>query len=646
MQTTADLGLGAIYLGDNRCAFRVWAPRADRVDLHILTPNERIIPMTLAEQGYFHTLAEDIPPGSRYCYRLDDEKERPDPTSRMQPDGVHNGSEVVDSHYDWNDTGWAGLPFQQYIIYELHIGTFTPEGTFDAAIAHLDTLLDLGITAIEIMPVAHFPGHRNWGYDGVYLYAPHAAYGGPAGLKRLVDACHQRGIAVVLDVVYNHLGPEGNYLWDYGYYFTNRYQTPWGDAVNFDGPHSDHVRRFFLENALMWVDEYHIDALRLDAVHAIYDFSAHTFMEELADAIHRRAEQLGRHIYTIAESDQNDRRLLLSPAFGGYGLDAQWNDDLHHAIHTILTGERDGYYEDFGAFDQLVRIIQDGWLYQGDYSIHRQRRHGSSSRDISSGRLVVCIQNHDQVGNRMVGDRLSSLVSFDACKLAACTYILSPFIPMLFMGEEYGETAPFLYFVSHGDEHLIEAVRNGRKQEFSSFAWKGEPPDPQSEETFARSKLNHSLRNQSYHRILFDLYRKLIRLRKTQPALSTLKREQMDIQSFDQDNVIFIRRWASPGDSPRSTAIQQDSFQEGKAFVEGRDVVIILNFNTNQVSLELPFPPGYWRCLLNTSDNNWQVTETQFAFGDMPGFNCTEPATTLTLNPHTCIVYTRMEELY
>jgi maltooligosyltrehalose trehalohydrolase len=638
MEHTANPELGAIYLGNNRCSFRVWAPLAQTVALHIVAPEDRVIPLHAEPHGYYHATVENVAPGTRYLYRLDDEKERPDPASRFQPDGVHQPSQVVDPQFAWTDTTWVGLPLHDYIIYELHIGTFTTEGTFDAAIAQLDMLKDLGITAVEVMPVAEFPGSRNWGYDGTYHFSVQSSYGGPEGLKRFVNACHERGLSVVLDVVYNHFGPEGNYLWDYAgahagtYFFTNAYQTPWGAAINFDGPHNEAVRRFFTENALMWVSEYHIDALRLDAVHAIRDFSAQPFMEELADALHRQAARLGRRIYSIAESDQNDPRLLNPPQLGGYGLDAQWNDDFHHAVHTLLTGENDGYYADFGNFAHLVKIFEEGWSYGGTYSEFRQRRHGRSSRGLACGRLVVCIQNHDQVGNRMLGERLSSLVSFDALKLGAATLLLSPFVPMLFMGEEYGEPAPFLYFVNHTDPNLVEAVRQGRKEEFSSFAWKGEPPDPQDEATHNRSRPDYSLREQGKHRVLFDLYRELIRLRKTLPALTTLAKEKMDVRGFEAERVLMVRRWSGSSSEQNSRP--------------GGNLITLLNYNTHAVDIPLPFPPGLWHLLFNSASERWQgesagATE---APPSLPQQLASNGTVQLTLAPYASIVYSHMEE--
>ncbi len=366
--------LGALLQDDGSCRFCVWAPQVQSLEVHLLDPFERLVEMRRDEQGYFEIVIDDLAPGTDYFFRLDGTTDRPDPASRYQPQDVHGPSQVVDPRFAWDDPHWFGLPLSDYIFYELHVGTFTPEGTFAAIIPHLDELVALGITAIEIMPVAQFPGSRNWGYDGVLPYAVQNSYGGPAGLKILVNACHQRGIAVVLDVVYNHLGAEGNYLSNYGPYFTDRYRTPWGSAINFDGPHSDEVRRYFIENALVWITEFHIDALRLDATHAMLDFSANTFLETLVAAVHAQAERLNRRVYVIAESDRSDDRLLRSPEVGGYGLDAQWSDELHHALHTLLTGEQFGYYQDYGSFRQLAQAFRQGFLYSGEYSPFRKRR--------------------------------------------------------------------------------------------------------------------------------------------------------------------------------------------------------------------------------------------------------------------------------
>ena len=447
--------VGATYLGQQGCRFRVWAPRIAPVGVRLLG-TDRLIPLEKDRRGYYEAIVEGVRPGDLYYFHLGPDIERPDPASRFQPQGVHGPSAVIDARFAWDDAHWSGMALADYIIYELHVGTFTPAGTFEAVIPYLDYLAELGITAVELMPVAQFPGTRNWGYDGVFPFAAHDSYGGPDGLKKLVNACHRRGLAVVLDVVYNHLGPEGNYFGDFGPYFTERYQSPWGAALNFDGAYSDEVRKFFIQNALYWLGELHIDALRLDAVHAILDNSPFTFLEELRFEVERETQRINRKMFLIAESDDNNARLLQPRERGGYALDGQWNDDFHHSLRALVTGDQGGYYQDYGDFAQLVKAYREGFVYSGEYSRFRKRRHGSSSRDIPARQLVVFAQNHDQVGNRMLGDRLTQTVSFEQLKLAAGLVMLAPFVPLLFMGEEYGETAPFPYFVSHSDPALIE----------------------------------------------------------------------------------------------------------------------------------------------------------------------------------------------
>ena len=603
--------LGAACLEGGRCRFRLWAPLAEQVQLHILGPREKTVPMQVKPAGYHQTVVEDLRPGTRYKYRLAPGKELPDPVSRYQPEGVHGPSEVVDPHFNWQDKHWFGLPIENYVIYELHAGTFTREGTFEAAIPYLDELADTGITAIEIMPVAQFPGSRNWGYDGVFLFAVQNSYGGPTGLKNLVDACHQRGLAAILDVVYNHLGPEGNYLGEFAPYFTERYKTPWGPALNFDDAYSDEVRHFFVSNALEWITDYHFDALRLDAVHAILDHSALNFLEELAEAVHERGTALNRRVYVIAESALNDTRVIRPSELGGYGLDAQWNDDFHHSLHTLLTREREGYYADFGDFQHMAQAFSEGFVYSGRYSVNRGRRHGNSSRGVPPVKFVVFAQNHDQIGNRMLGERLSHLVSFEASKLASGVVLLSPFVPLLFMGDEYGETAPFQYFVSHSGEKLIEAVRNGRREEFASFNWGGEPPDPQSEETFRRSKLNHEIKQQKRHRALLDYHKELIRLRKSLPALCSLSKENMDVVSFEEECVLVVRRWHG-----------------------NNEILAIFNFNDREVRLPQSVPRGAWRKLLDSADPKWMGPGTI-----VPHLIESAPRGTLRLQPHAVLLF-------
>jgi len=574
--------LGATCLDGRGCRFVVWAPRAHTLDIHIVSPQDRMIAMVKEERGYFHAEVEDLEPGALYRYRLNGTLERPDPASRSQPQGVHGPSEVVDLAFPWDDAGWGGVALRDYVLYELHVGTFTSEGTFDAVIPRLEELKDLGVTAVELMPVAQFPGSRNWGYDGTYPYASQNSYGGARALQRLVNACHRHGLSAVLDVVYNHLGPEGNYLADFGPYFTDRYRTPWGEALNFDGRDSDEVRRYFVENALHWITHFHFDALRLDAIHAILDTSAQPFLAELATAVHAASSSAGRPAYVIAESNRNDARIVARYEAGGYQLDGVWNDDLHHALHVVLTQERDGYYQDFGTLEQLARALGDGFVYSGQYSAYRGRRHGNSSRLMSAERFVVFAQNHDQVGNRRLGERLAALISFEAQKLAAAVVMLSPFIPLLFMGEEYGETAPFRYFVSHSDPALVEAVRKGRTREFASFDWKGSVPDPQDEATFRASRINWPLRTSGHHALMRAFCKELLRLRRQIPALSRLDKKQLEATPSEPGRTLFLRRWS-----------------------EGSQIFALFSFGTGASQIAVPLPEGRWKKELDSTDKRW-----------------------------------------
>ena len=574
--------LGATYGRDRVCEFLVWAPRVEHLDLHLISPRDRAIAMQRKENGYFRAQVRDLDPSTLYFYRLDNKEERPDPASRFQPRGVHGPSQVFDPQFDWKDVSWRGIELSNYVIYELHVGTFTSEGTFAAIIPRLAQLKDVGFTAIELMPIAQFPGSRNWGYDGVFPFAVQESYGGPSGLKRLVDACHHAGLAVMLDVVYNHLGPEGNYLAQFGPYFSDFHRTPWGAAINVDRSHSDEVRRFLIENALYWIGEFHVDALRLDAVHAIIDTSARPFLAELADAVRAEAERLRRRVYLIPESNQNDARLVGSTPLCGYGLDAQWNNDFHHALHALLTGERNGYYADFGTTAHLARAFQEGFVFSGQYSVYRGRRHGNSSTEVPAERLVVFAQNHDEVGNRRLGDRLGSMVSFEALKLAAGLVALSPYLPLFFMGEEYGETSPFQYFVSHGNPALIEAVRKGRREEFSRFAWQGELPDPQDEATFLRSRLNWELRDTVPHKYLLAFYKELLRLRREDPVLSRRDKKNLEACSFDRPKALLVRRWHGT-----------------------HEILALFSFEREESSLSCPVPAGCWAMLLASNSSNW-----------------------------------------
>lgn len=577
----AQLPLGANVSKDGSCSFLVWAPRVTDVTLQIESPRPCQVQMTAIDKGYFHCTAFATPPHARYFYLLDGKKKRPDPASRYQPDGVHGPSQVCSDSFEWTDSNWAGLPLTEVVFYELHVGAFTPEGTFDAIIARLPSLKSLGVTMIELMPVAQFPGERNWGYDGVYPYAVQNSYGGPDALKRLINASHDLGIGVALDVVYNHLGPEGNYLSDFAPYFTGRYKTPWGDALNFDGPGSDEVRRFFIENALYWVSEFHIDALRLDAVHAIVDLSAKRFLEQLTERITELSLRLGRKVHIVAENDRNDARSLAPVEVGGFGFDSQWNDDFHHAVHALLTGERAGYYQDFGTVRDLEKACRDGFVYSGQYSPFRQCAHGSSSVETSCYQLVVFSQNHDQVGNRAQGDRLSQIVCFEAQKLIASLVLLSPFVPLLFMGEEYGEASPFQYFVSHEDVDLLEKVRQGRRAEFEHFAWQTEIPDPASPDTFARSKLQWDVRAQGQHCTLLSYYTELLKVRKTMQALLSPSKDRNQVKMLEPETLV-IERWN-----------------------EGHHAVLFFNFGRGPVAIRHSFSSGKWQRRLDSSDERW-----------------------------------------
>jgi maltooligosyltrehalose trehalohydrolase len=477
--------------------------------------------MQPSEEGWFEA-PEELQAGSDYMFRLDgSDPALPDPRSAWQPEGPHRWSRAVDhTAFQWSDASWRGFEISNAVFYELHTGTFTPAGGFAGVVEKLDHLLELGVTVVELMPVAEFAGARGWGYDGVDLYAPHHAYGGPDGLKHLVDACHARGLGVVLDVVYNHLGPEGNYLGRFGPYFTDRYTTPWGQAVNFDGPGSDEVREFVFDNALMWLRDYHFDGLRLDAVHAIVDGSAVHVLEELELRVEELSAQLGRRLHLIAESDLNDPRLLRPREAGGYGLAASWDDDFHHAVHAAVTGEKTGYYVDFGRLADIGTALRQAYVYAGRRSRFRQRRHGRAASGLGGERFVVYDQNHDQVGNRARGERLGHLAGERRARVAAALVIASPYVPLLFMGEEWNAATPFPFFASHTDEVVAKGTTRGRRREFEAFGWKpDEIPDPLDPATFESAKLRWSELGEGPHAGMLGWYRALLELRRQNPDL-------------------------------------------------------------------------------------------------------------------------------
>lgn len=588
-----------------RTGFVVWASNCRDVHIDIVSPTRQRIHLQRTDRDYF-TGSAPVGAGARYFVVPDDSTGRPDPASRYQPEGVHGPSEVIDAAFNWSDREWRGLPLDRYVIYELHIGTFSDAGTFDGAIAHLDELAQLGITAIELMPVAQFPGTRNWGYDGVQPFAVQNSYGGPAGLKRLVDACHARGLAVVLDVVYNHVGPEGNYLGEFAPYFTHKYKTPWGPAVNVDERHSDEVRRFFIDNALEWITDYHIDALRLDAVHGIFDTSAFPFLAELSQAVEQRARELGRHVHLIAESDLNDVRMLLPVAQRGLGMHAQWADDFHHSLHALLTGERAGYYADFGSAEHLAEALRQCFIYRGQYSHYRARRHGSEPVGARDSQFCVCMQNHDQIGNRMNGDRIATLIDRERYKVGAAAVLLSPYVPLLFMGEEYGETRPFAYFIDHSDKVLVEAVRHGRRQEFAAFAWQAEPPDPHAQDTFENARLRRP--RTEPHKSMRAYYHRLLELR---------NRHRLGSGAW------------------RNRRVEAHEAAEAVTMVAD-DVALVLAFGEQPATVCCELPAGRWCLELNSRASSWQGPGD-----DAPGQLDSTGRMRLTLPGPTARFYTR-----
>jgi len=524
----------------------VWAPRAER-SVEVVVGEQRT-PLVRGERGCWSGDVPGLQPGDDYSLSVDGGPLRPDPRSAHQPHGVHGPSRVVDhGAFAWSpdERGWRGFHLPGAVLYELHVGTFSPEGTFDGAIGRLDHLVDLGVDAVELLPVVEFPGRRGWGYDGVDLWAPHHAHGGPDGLKALVDACHRRGLGVILDVVYNHLGPAGNYLATFGPYFADHHRTNWGEGLNVDGPGSDEVRAFVVDNARMWLRDFHVDGLRLDAVHAIVDDSARHVLEQLADEVHRLAAHLGRPLWLMPETDRNDPRYVRPPAAGGYGLDAAWADEWHHALHAVLTGERSGYYADFGSYDLLAKALRQAWAHDGTYSAERGRTHGRSPAGLPGQAFVVAAQNHDQIGNRAAGDRLGALVTPGRLYVAAALLLTSPFVPMLFQGEEWGASTPFLYFTDHDDAELGRAVSEGRQREFAHFGWDpASVPDPQDPTTFERSVLRWSELAEAGHAALLDWYRSLIALRKARPELAPSVVGSAEVDHDGAAGWLVVRRGA------------------------------------------------------------------------------------------------------
>jgi maltooligosyltrehalose trehalohydrolase len=519
---------GATLVDNGQVEFRVWAPAAKTVVLRLLRRGRELQDLEMRNLGSSDfgmpdfdepsantfSIMTEAAAGDRYFYIVDGQNPVPDPVSRLLPEGVHGATEIVDPNkFQWTDHAWGGMPLQQYVIYELHVGTFTPQGTFDGAISKLDYLRELGVTAIELMPVSAFPGARNWGYDGVSLYALQASYGGPDGLWRLVDEAHRRGLAVIQDVVYNHFGPEGNYLRMFGPYFTGKHHTPWGEAVNYDDEGREGMRRLVVENALYWIREYHMDGLRLDAIQTIKDDSDVTIVEEIAHSVHSLGRELGREVVVIGETDENDPGYVLPSSQKGRGLDAVWSDDFHHAVHAHFTGERAGYYQDFGEQEQIAKALGEGFVFQGEFFKFWNDVRGACSEGMPAWAHVICLQNHDQVGNRALGERLTHLVSRGVRKMMAAFLLLAPQTPLIFMGQEFDAETPFQFFTDFGDPALRKAVTEGRRKEFKQFREFAslDVPDPQDPATFERSRLKWEW--SPAQREMHDWYRKLLTLR-------------------------------------------------------------------------------------------------------------------------------------
>jgi maltooligosyltrehalose trehalohydrolase len=587
--------IGVNFDEQELAAIRLWAPQARNVSLR-LTGKKTDLQLKKAAYGYWELHSGQLKPGDTYQFVWDD-KELPDPASLAQPEGVHGPSQAIDlSSFEWTDGDWKNPAQCDYIIYELHTGTFTKKGTFAGIESKLEYLIELGITAVEIMPVAQFPGERNWGYDGVFPFAVQNSYGGANSLMQLVDACHNKGLAVVLDVVYNHIGPEGNYFNEFGAYFTEKYKTPWGDAINFDDARCDAVREYYLENALMWFRDFHIDALRMDAVHAIKDFSAKHILQEIKESVKHLIAHTGKQYYLIVELDLNDNRFIHPIEKGGLGMDGQWVDEFHHALRVTAGGGRDGYYADFKGIADLAKSYQDAYVYDGVYSQQRLKTIGNKVENQPGWQFVVFSQNHDQVGNRMLGERSSQLFSFEMQKLMAGAVMVSPYLPMLFMGEEWSAQTPFQYFMSHGDPELVKAVRKGRKEEFAAFHTEAEAPDPQAEETFKRSTLNWDEQNG----VMLDYYKTLIKLRKEIPALGVPDRKNLTVTFNEGQQTLLLKRRH-----------------------QAQNVYCLMNFSTNNQPVDFNGDKQL-KQVLNSADEKW----------DGPGI---EPG---QIHPQSIIIYT------
>jgi len=595
--------LGLNITGD-KCNVVVWAPFQEQVSL-INETTDTNIPLTKDSFGYHAALTDLIKEGDLYRFQLDG-KLLPDPASLSQPLGVHESSQALNlQRFQWSDENWRNPELSDYIIYELHTGTFSAEGNFYGIETKLAYLKELGITAIELMPVAQFPGARNWGYDGVFPYAVHNTYGGALALQHLVNTCHTHGLAVILDVVYNHLGPEGNYFEAFGPYFTEKYKTPWGKAINFDDAYCDPVRKYFIENALMWLRDFHIDALRLDAIHAIKDYSPNPLVSELADAVAAYNTATNSHKYLIAETDLNDTRVIKTKSEGGYGVDAQWCDEFHHSLRVATGQDRTGYYSDFDGVADFATSYENAYVYTGQYSEERHRNFGTSTQGIPSDKFVVCSQNHDQIGNRAFGERTAQLLSVAQLKLAAMAVLTSPYIPLIFMGEEWAASTPFQYFVDHSDRALLKAIEEGRKREFS-FAGNTQLPIAHDLNTFENSKLVWQEQTEGIHAAMLGFYKFLIQLRKSHPVFKNNNRDDIAVINDEDTQVIIVER-----------------------LYEVHRLTIVLNFSADIATVLLRDIDATSRIILDTSAENYISQDLQFSEAT---------TTTFTIRPNSAIL--------
>lgn len=587
----------------------LWAPNATKASICLYIDGTKSVEEVLQKQekGYWSGVI-NVTADMQYLFKIDDGEELPDPASLFQPNGVHGPSQVFNAgDFSWSDNRWKNPSLEQYIFYELHAGTFTQNGTFDSIGEKLDYLLDLGITAIEIMPVAQFPGKRNWGYDGVFPYAVQNSYGGPQKLQNLVNKCHEKGLAVVLDVVYNHLGPEGNYLPHYGPYFTDKYKTPWGNAINYDDAHCDEVRRYFIENALMWFRDFHIDALRLDAVHAIKDMGAIHILKEIRQYTDQLMQATGHTHYLIVECDLNDTKYIDDIEHKGYGMHSQWTDEFHHALRVAAGNERTGYYADFNGLEDLAKAYKDAYVYTGQYSNERLRSFGVPTADKKASNFIAFSQNHDQVGNRMLGERTAHLVSYEMLKLMAGAVMVSPFLPLVFMGEEWASPNPFQYFISHSDSDLVSAVCEGRKKEFAAFHSTEDVPVPQDEQTFDGSKLNWDIIDQEEHSIMLSYYKALIALRKSQHAFKSNYRNNIEVTTSMPQKLLILHRWH-----------------------EKSHIICIMNFSDKLQRITSALYKGTLQKILSSADEKWGG----------PGHDDSHSTVGITALPESIIIYT------